>query len=151
MCIYIYIGRYICRYAMLLCALLAYLYARLKSHMAIYVCRVTVFLLFVLFLWRKEGRGAVWPDPLQRAERAERAKASEASQSSWMRAFVYLKLGNGQTEQPHITQTKQNDREPNMKTVRKTDKILGLGTADRGASRHGGVVQGLLPKDNKKS
>ena len=50
---------------------------------------------------------------------------------------MYLKLLIGQTKKPHITMS-NNCKYHSRQTVQKTDKILDLGTADRGARGEGG-------------
>ena len=82
------------------------------------------------------GEGQTLWSERSELQRAQGAKASEASQSLRMRAVVYLKLGTGQTKTPHITQT-INYTEHNLQAVHKTDKVLDLVTADRGASGGG--------------
>ena len=64
-------------------------------------------------------------------QRAERAKASEASQSERKQAVVYLKLGTRQTQKPNITQTDACTYH-RLKTVYRTENILGQETVDRG-------------------
>ena len=54
-----------------------------------------------------------------------------------MQAVVYLKLGTRQSNKAHMTQTKQYT-ERNLSTVGKTDNMLCVGTADRGA---GGEIE----------
>ena len=54
-----------------------------------------------------------------------------------MRPAVDLKLWIGQTQKPYITQT-NNCTEHNLTSVHKTNTMVGLGAADRGAREEGG-------------
>ena len=91
------------------------------------------------------GSGQTLGSERSELQRAEQAKASEASQSERTRAVVYLKLGTGQTTKPSITQT-NTYTEHSLITVHKTDNILGLGPADRGARGEGWGIQGSIQR-----
>ena len=154
--IYIYIYVYIHIYIRIYIYICMYEYAHVHIYICVHVCiyirmctcmyisifvyLVTVCLLFLLVLWL---RGGVWPDPLKRAERATASAASQrggASESSRMRAGVYLKLGISQTQQAHMTQTKNWTYHRQKLYVRGTT-MPALGTASGGDE--GGQGQGL--------